>query len=211
MGWYVSDGVNGWYRLVATPAPEQGLAWSPFATILPSTGQGCGAIKSVEVTPGNHKLLSGPALTGGTSGVGSILTRDLDATTDGGTTGSTGTTYPAWAVFGSYVCAQPGQIANIQFVTTDSVATGTPLIIGLLLGEALPYYKGSFNIRKKWEFDPPTLKPSKSLYSQRFYAVEDENDSASVRHMQVMIQWAPEAAQNELLSFTIFGSFTPES
>lgn len=210
MGWFASDGLNGWYRLVATPAPEQGLAWSPFATILPGAGQGCGAIKAVEVTPGNHLLLTGPAPSGGTSGVGSILARNLSASTDGGTTLINGTTYGAYAVFGSYVCAQPGQVANIQFVTTDSVATGTPLILGLLLDEALPYYTGSLRILKRWETDPPNLKPSKSIYGQRFYVAEDHEESESIRHMQVQIQWAPESAMNELLSFTIYGNFLPE-
>jgi hypothetical protein len=210
MGWYVSDGLNGWYRLVATPAPEQGLAWSPFATILPGTGQGCGAIKGVEVSPGNHLLLTGPAPSGGTSGSGSILARNLDASTDGGTSLVNGATYAAYAVFGSYVCAQPGQVANIQFITTDSVKTGTPLIIGVLLDEALPYYSGSMHILKRWETDPPNLKPSNSLYGQRFYLSEDPEESESVRHLQVMVQWSAESAINELLSFTIFGSFNPE-
>lgn len=210
MGWFVSDGLNGWYRLVATPAPEQGLAWSPFATILPGDGQGCGAIKAVEVIPGTHLLLSGPALGGGTSGVGSILARDLVSSTDGGTTETNGTTYSAYAVFGSYVCAQPGQVANIQFVTTDSVAVGTPLITGYLWDEALPYYNGSFQMVKKWEHDPPNTTKSKSTYGQRFYSSEDHEACQSIRHMQVMVQWAPESALNELLSFTIYGSFTPE-
>jgi hypothetical protein len=208
MGWFVADGTNGWYRLIDAPAPEQGLSWSTFADILPN-GQGCGAIKSVEVTPGQHLLLSGPAV--GTQNSGQTNARDLMASTDGGLTETDGTTYPAWAVFGSYVCAQPGQVANIYFVTTDSVRTGTPLIIGLYLDEALPYYGGSPQIIKRWETDPPNLPESMSIYGQRFYVSEDHEECASLRHMQVLVQWAPEAALNELLSFTIYGSFTPES
>jgi hypothetical protein len=208
MGWFVADGTNGWYRLVENPAPEQGLSWSPFANILPD-GQGCGAIKAVEVTPGQHLLLSGPRI--GANSSGQTNARDLLASTDGGTTETDGTTYPAWAVFGSYVCAQPGQVANIYFVTTDSVKIGTPLIIGLYLGEALPYFTGSPQIVKRWELDPPNIQESKSLYGQRFYVSEDHEECASLRHMQIQIQWAPEAAVNELLSFTIYGSFAGES
>jgi hypothetical protein len=205
MGWFVADGTHGWFRLVSTPAPEQGMAWSPFATILPD-GQGCGAIKAVEVTPGNHLLLVAPAL----GATGDLLARNLNASTDGATGWTNGTTYPAYAVFGSYVCAQPGQVANIMFVTTDSVRIGTPLIIGLYLNEALPYYKGAAQIIKRWELDPPNIPASQSLFGQRFYVAEDHVTSASLRHLQVMVQWAPEAAVNELLSFTIYGSFTPE-
>lgn len=439
MGWFLADGSQGWFRLVSTPAPEKGEAWSPFAEILP-LGQGCGAIKAVEIYPGDHRLLIGPSTTGvaptpnpsflgsaanyailaaagitntgssvitggdvgsypttsitpgawtlvapsvvdnadaaaaltaalaaynyyaaltptlsglsdlstggngstpstytpgvyvgsssltmptgiildaqgnpnaifvfisgstvnlasgqsvslinnaqtgnvywvvGSSftsvatstmvgtilahtsitlgggvldgralagigvssgavtisaatsiyvagatpapmGTGNILYRDLDASTDGGDGDYAGgylvngTTYPAYGVFGSYVCAHPGQVAMISFITTDQVNTGSPCIIGVIFDEALPYYQGSFDILKNWVSDPPNLPESSSILGQRFYMSEtgDGETAALCRHMQVMIQWPAEAALNELQSFTIYGSFGQES
>ena len=207
-GWFVADGTNGWYKLITTPAPDGppntvGMTWSPFATIA-SSGL-VKAIKSAETSPGVHALLLGPA----GSGV-KILHRDVTATTDGGTTVSNGTTYSAYAVFGSYVLAHPGQIAQVAFVTTDSVRVGSPLTLGLLIDEALPYYTQSFEILKDWTPDPPGLPVSKSFYGQRFYLSELPDSAAACRHLQVMIQWPAEAAPNELQTFTIFGCFVQE-
>jgi hypothetical protein len=227
MGWFLADGTNGWYRLIQTPAPERnedGGTWSPFATINPTTtygyvGQGCGAIKAVEVEPGVHNLLMGPALTGGTDGFGSILYRNLDASSDGGSGTynggplTNGTVYSSFGIFGSYVCAQPGQVAAIYFITTDQVNTGSPCTIGVIFNEALPYYTGSFDIIKNWVTDPPNLPESSSILGQRFYMSEagDGDTAALCRHMQIMVQWPAEAANNELQSFTIFGSFGQEA
>jgi hypothetical protein len=176
------------------------MSWSPFAAIV----GGVGAIKSVEVTPGDHRLLLGP------TGSGYIMNRSITATTDNGTTGSNGSTYAAYAVFGSYVLAQPGQVAQVAFVTTKSVYVGSPLVLGLLIDEALPYYKGSFEMLKNWVNDPPCLKPSKSFYAQRFYLSDMPDTAAACTDMQVMVQWPAEAALNELQSFTLFGCYTQE-
>ena len=70
--WFLGDAVNGWYRLIATPAPESGngaVAWSPFATI-----SSCRAIKATEVSPGVHRLIVGQS-----SATGNLLNRDLSA------------------------------------------------------------------------------------------------------------------------------------
>ena len=206
MGWFLADGTNGWYRLITTPTPETpGPLWSPFAT-LANTGR-CGAIKSVETSPGVHHLLVGPR--------GSdvhILNRDVLSSTDGGAAGeyTEGTPYPAYAVYGSYVLAQPGQVANILFVTLKSVKTGSPAVLGLLIDDGLPYYKGSFEILKNWVNDPPELKVSRTWYSQRFYLSDMPTESAAVTDLQIMIQWPAEAAINELQTFAIFGSYVQE-
>ena len=206
MGWFIADGTNGWFRLINNPAPETGsMSWSPFAQ-LANTGA-CGAIKSVETSPGVHHLLIGPR----GSGV-YILNRDVNSSTDGGPAGvyNEGTPYPAYAVLGSFVLAQPGQIANVQFVTLKSVLTGSPAIIGLLLDDGLPYYKGSFEMLKNWVNDPPTLKKSRSWYTQRFYLSDMPTESAAVTDMQIMVQWPAEAALNELQTWTIFGFYVQE-
>jgi hypothetical protein len=193
--WYISDGTTGWYRLMTTPAPETGLTWCPFAQIV----GGCKAVQSVEVSPGVHKLLIGP------TGTGSILQRDLTVSTDGGST------FSAYAVIGSAVFAQPGQVATISFITTESVRVGTPLSIGLIMDEALPYFKGEFEVLNDWVNDPPNLPESRSLLAQRFYLSELEDQSAACRHAQIKLIWNPEDAPNELLSLTVFGAYMQES
>ena len=194
--WYVCDGVFGWYRLMSTPAPETGYTWSPFARIV----GGAGAVQSVEVTPGTHRLLIGA------TGLGSILQRDLSVFTDNGTT------YPAQATIGSLVLAQPGQVAEVAYVVTDAVKTGTPVALGFLIDEALPYYTGPIDIIKEYKSDPPNLTPSTSLYSQRFYLDELKNgEGAVMRHMQIQIIFSPyDSVQNELLTLTIFGCYSQE-
>jgi hypothetical protein len=200
--WYVADGINGWYRVIATPAPEQGnVTWSPFAALAGSAG----AIASVETAPGVHNLLIGQ-----TTSTANILARDLDATTDNGSQGGNGSTYSAYGVIGSIVLAQPGQIAKIAFIATDSVNVGSPLILGVILDEALPYYTGSFDILKSFVADPPNLPPSKSIKSQRFYLSDNREDAAYCRHLQILVQWPPEAAPNELQTLTIFGAYEVE-
>jgi hypothetical protein len=200
--WYVADGVNGWFKCIATPAPEQGsVAWSPFATIV----GGAGAIRSVETTPGVHTLLVGQ-----TTSTSNLLYRNLSATTDNGTGNSNGSTYSAYGVIGSIVLAQPGQIAKLAFITTDSVNVGSPLILGVILDEALPYYTGSFDILKDWKTDPTNMPQSTSILSQRFYLAENTEDSAYCKHLQIMCQWPPEAAMNELQTLTVFGAYEIE-
>jgi hypothetical protein len=127
-----------------------------------------------------------------------------------GTTQTTGSTYPCYAVIGSIILANPGQIAKVAFVTTTCVKTGSPVVLGLILNEALPYYKGSFDILKTWVPDPPNLPPSKSFYQQRFYLAEDHETAAYCMHLQVMLQFPAEAAQNEVQTFCIFGAYEVE-
>jgi hypothetical protein len=98
----------------------------------------------------------------------------------------------------------------VSFITTESVRTGTPLTLGVLIDEALPYYKGPVDQLKEWENDPPGLKESRSFFGQRFYLAEMDSEAAC-RHMQVIVQWAEENAQNELISMTIFGGYFQES
>jgi hypothetical protein len=134
-GLYISDGGNratnssiipnpgNWWRLCPTPVPESGMTWSPKAQI----AGGFSAVQSVETVPGTHTLLLGPK----TSGI--ILQRDDTVCADNGTP------YKAWAVLGSMVIAQPGQVANVSFFTTDSIAVGTPISLGVQIDEISSY------------------------------------------------------------------------
>ena len=119
-GLYVSDFAGTWWRMCPTPSPESGTTWSPKAQIV----GGFSTVQSVETSPGIHNLLLGPPATGGP-----ILQRNYQVFSDNGSS------YPAWSVFGSVVLAQPGQLAMVESLTTDSIATGTPLSLAIQLDE----------------------------------------------------------------------------
>jgi len=202
--WYVSDGETGWYRLCATPAPETGYSWSPFAQIAGGThaSPSVQAIQSVEVQPGIKRLLIGP------SGTGQVLRRASLGTpsfTDG--SGS----YRAFADIGSLVLVDPGQAAGVNFVTTECVRVGNPITLGMLFDEAEPYTNVPFSILKNWDNDPPNRPRSRSLLSQRFYVSDDEDIDAICRNIQIRVDWGFDTVQNELLTYTVFGSYYAEN
>jgi hypothetical protein len=186
---YVGDGSTGWYRLITTPAPESGLSWCPKATIQ----GGCRAVQSVEVTPGVNKLLMGPVSSG------PILKRDLSVNSDNGSA------YTAYVTMGSIVLAQPGQIAELVFITTDSKATGTRPNISVLIDEV----SGTFENLTNYVPDPPQLPASTSLYAQRFYFSQTQQP-ALCRHLQIKVAWDAVDEPNEIYTLTIFGSYAVE-
>ena len=166
--------------MCATPAPETGYSWSPFAQIaggtsLPDGTPSIQAVQSIEVQPGVKRLLSGPF------GVGQILRR----ASLGSPTFTDGTSpYRAFADIGSLVLVDPGQAAGVNFVTTECVKIGTPLILGMLFDEAEPYTNVPFSILRNWDNDPPNRPKSRSLLSQRFYVSDDEDIDAICRNIQ---------------------------
>jgi hypothetical protein len=103
MALYVADGALGWFRMAPVAAPETGNVWSNRALI----EGGVQAIASLEVEPGQRRLLLGPA------NRGPILMRDLTASSDNGTP------YDAYADIGVIPIAQPGGTAAVQFVVTE--------------------------------------------------------------------------------------------
>jgi hypothetical protein len=187
---YIANGGTAWYRLCTTPAPETGMMWSPIAAIEGN----CKAVQSIEVTPGVHKLLVGPL------GAGPILQRDYSVFTDNGIA------YPAYGIIGSLVLAQPGQVAELGFVTFDASRIGTAPTISVLLDEI----SGDFQDLLSPAHDPPQLPPSLTLYAQRMY-FSTTQAPAICRHMQVQFTWPAEAFANELLSLTIYGGFAQET
>ena len=122
-GLYVSDFQGTWWRMCPTPSPETGTTWSPKAQIV----GGFSAVQSVETSPGTHNLLLGPLTSG------PILQRNYQVYSDNGSA------YSSWAVFGSLVLAQPGQLAIVESLTTDSMALGTPLSLAVQLDEISSY------------------------------------------------------------------------
>jgi len=202
--WYVADGETGWYRLCATPAPETGYSWSPFAQIAGGThtAPSVQAVQSIEVQPGIKRLLIGP------SGTGQIFRRaslSSPSFTDGNAS------YRAFADIGSLVLVDPGQAAGVNFLTTECVKVGTPLTLGMLFDEAEPYTNVPFSILRNWENDPPNRPKSRSLLSQRFYVSDNEDIDAICRNIQIRVDWGTDTVQNELLTYTVFGSYYAEN
>jgi hypothetical protein len=187
---YVGNGTTGWFRLCPTPAPETGMLWSPMAIL----SGGCSVVQSVETSPGTHQLLVAQPATG------PLLFRDLTTATDNGSS------FTANATIGSLVVAQPGQLAELLFITTDAGAIGSHPAISVLIGEI----SGTFESLANAVPDPTQLPASASLYSDRWYFAQT-GDPAVCRHLQIQFAWPAEAYQNELLSLTLFGGFSNET
>jgi len=191
--WFISNGSTGWYRVSPTPSPEQGITWSPFASIV----GGAKAVQSIETSPGVHNLLLGPTTSG------PILNRSISSFQDNSSN------YSWFATVGSHVLANPGQLAEVMFLAVDSVAIGTPPSISVVFDEAVPYYTGAFEPINNPVYDPPTTHPSASLYQQRFY-LSETGQPAVCRSMQYRIDFPAENVQNEILSCTVFGALLVE-
>lgn len=182
---YVSNGQGEWFRWAATTAPESGFNWSPRAQITNLAS----AVQSVEVLPGQNRLLIGPGPAGGPIGF-----RDRTTSADNGTA------YASWATFGSIVVAAPGQLGGLAFITLESARIGTATALSVLLGEI----HGKFESIPRSRQDPPNLPPSTSLYSDRFSLLQSQRP-VWCRHFQMRLDWPVENAANELFGFTIFG------
>lgn len=192
-GLYVSDDQSGWFRMYPTPSPETGVTWTPFASIV----NGCSAVQSVETQPGIHSLLIGPKTSG------PILKRDSSVYTDNGNS------YDAFFLFGSIVLAQPGQIAELVFLTTDSMPVGNRPSISIQLDEISPFSAGMFESLPNYVQDPTELVPSTSLFSDRYY-ISQTQQPALCRSVQIRFDWGNDSVQNELLTLTLFGGFAAE-
>lgn len=184
---FVSDGIDSWYRMSATPAPETGITWSPKATI----ASGIKAIASIETSPGTHQLLVGPA------GEGPILRRDWDTNADNENA------YPAYFTIGSLVLAHPGQVAELGFLTIDSIKVGKPIIPSVRVDEIA----GPFEQMPRHSPDPDQLVSSRTLFSHRHYFAQT-NQPAICRHIQIQCRWEVENLPNEILSSTLFGGYS---
>ena len=188
---YVCDGSTGWYRGILTPAPESsGTTWAPFSVI----AGGVECIKSIETQPGLKHLLLGAGEAGGP-----ILYRDTTTNSDNGTL------YTANFTIGSLVLAQSGQCAEVGYLTTESLATGTRPAITVLVDEI----SGTFESLPNRIPDPPFLVDSTSIYSDRWY-FNQLNEPAWMHHMQVNFAWPAENHANELMTYTIWGCIHQE-
>lgn len=187
---YVGDSTQGWFRMAPTSAPESGLIWSPRATVV----GGCKAVQSLEVTPGKNKLLVGPG-----PAPGPILQRDSSVNKDNGST------FAAFATIGSIVMAQPGQLAEMEFIAAKAKKVGSKPSISVLLNEISATVQVPFSALTRTRQQPPLLPPSNTLWSDR-YSFSANQSTSFCEHLQIKISWPAEDAHNELLAYTIFGA-----
>jgi hypothetical protein len=193
--WFLSDGTTGWYRIGVTPSPEQGVTISPFATIV----GGAQAVQSIETSPGVHQLLIGSPTSG------PILARNLTQFQDNGNN------YTWYATVGSIVLVNPGQLAEVAFITTEANAVGTPPSVGVILDEAFPTYTGPFeNIADFRQRSADTAAIDFDLRPAMVLGRKTQQP-AVCRHLQIQVTFPAEPAKNELWNFCVFwGHFTRE-
>lgn len=188
VGLYVTDGVSQRYRLASTSAPETSPPpWSPVCNLA------CKAVRSIEVLPGVHRLLIGP------SSNGPILQRDQSVNTDNGVT------FGWSATIGTLVLAQPGQLAEVAFITTIGRRVGSHPTLGVLVDEISGTFESLFFNSQ----DSPYKFASSTLMMDRFN-MNQTNQPAKMMFLQLQITYPAENARNELLAYSLFGAHYQE-
>ena len=186
---FISDGATGWYRLNPAQFPNGTPVWSTFATIT----SGAGAVESIEVSNGVHRLLVG--------GIGSskpILMRDFSTYQDNGTP------YTCFFTMGNINLVSPGQIAGLTFVNVRATRVGTTPTCSFLLNEV----SGTFTSFPQaqaypWQIFGAIGQPT-SLFSNAYY-FRAAGLPALAEHMQIQVSFPAENFANEVLSLTVWG------
>ena len=186
---YLADGTTGWFRLCPTAAPESGFTWSPKANI---TG-GCGAIKSIETSPGVKQLLVAP------TGTGKIYKRDLTLNSDNGTA------YSAFAVLGSLVFCGPSHCAQIDSISTYCLNVGHNVAVSVVGGEIVSSPSTPFEALTNPVNEPDFLNASTSLFNTRWY-MNTAGVPCWMQHMLLRFDFVAEDQPSELLSFGVYGA-----
>ena len=178
---YVANGVDTWFRVNLTPAPETGsYSWSPKGVL--AAGVKC--LKSIETTPGHKELLLGP------SSSGPILKRDATINNDNGAT------YPAFFTIGGVVLAQPGTAVEVAYIATCCKRIGSDVSPAIIANEI----GGAFETFPLATLDPPWLPASSTLYSDRWYFDALQTPSW-FQSCQIKFTWPAEDAANEMLYY----------
>ena len=217
---FISDGATQWYRCDTNLAPDSqsvGPVWSPKATI----AGGFQALASIETSPGTKQLLIGPP------SAGYILARDstFNIFSDGGTsdTGDGGTPYDAFFTMGNIVLASAGQMAEMGFICTDFIKTGSLPTVSWLRNELSATNGATFEvISNDFTSDPPklygpTATPA-TMWSNRYKFSQTTPGNiggtptvAWCKHLQLKVDFgSTDTVQNEMLAFTIWGALWQE-
>lgn len=179
-GLFISDGSTNMYRYRIDQS-----AWSTVAQVI----GGAGAIASIETSTANYTLL-----TGRTAGSGYILGRNISTFQDAGVS------YSAFATIGTLIVSPPGSTAKIDSVILERMPVGSDITVSVALDEI----NGTFTTLPNPVNDPPLLPPSTSIIAHRHYLKASQQPlPQDIRHLQVKLTCATEAAKNEVLSLAI--------
>jgi len=141
---------------------------------------------------------------------GAILQRDLTVTTDAAMGGTdNGVPFAAYAVIGSVVLTHPSELALVLFITTEAIAAGSHPTVSVILDEIAPSISVPFVSLGAFVPDPPVLVAAQTIYNDRFY-ISQTQEPAVCRHLQMRLDWAAEAAANELLTWSVIGAHVEE-
>ena len=150
---------------------------------------GVGAIATVQTSAGNYQLLAGRA-----TGSGYILFRDLTNFQDDGTN------YSCYADVGQLVIAPLGSTVTLDSVSIERMPVGSTATVSVMLQEI----NGTFTEIPNPVNDPPLLRPSTTIISQRHYLKAAQTPlPQSVRHLRVRVAFPAENAKNELLGLAL--------
>lgn len=199
---YINDGAGRWFRMSALDGPEQGLVWSPIATI----AGGASAIQSAETSPGVNQLLIAPA----TGTTGTIRARDDSGTIYTDDVAGTPTPYSAWDAKGVTLLCGTGQWAETAHIAAKSTNTGGPRpIVAVLLGEIQPSTSRPYDELDITSTDPPDTPKSQSVYSDR-YGLAQNGVANTSDCILVKFDYGEQAFGDELLDWGIFASVQDE-
>jgi hypothetical protein len=179
-GLWISDGSANTYRYLITKD-----SWS---TVRPVVG-GIGVLATVQTSAGNYQLLAGRA-----TGSGYILNRDLTNFQDDGTN------YACYADVGQLVLAPLGGTVVLDSVSVERMPVGSPAVVSVMMQEI----NGTFVEIPNPVSDPPLLRPSTTIISQRHYLKSAQTPvPQQVRHLRVRVAFPAENAKNELLGLAL--------
>lgn len=199
---YISDGAGHWFRMSSLEGPEQGLVWSPIATI----AGGASAVQSVETSPGVNQLLIAPAV--GTTGT--IRARDDSGSVFTDDVAGTATPYSAWDAKGVTLLCSTGEWAEVAHIAAKSTNTGGPRpVVSVLLGEIEPSTSRPYDVLEITSTDPPDTPKSQSVYSDR-YGLEQNGIATTSDCILVKFDYGVEAFGDELLDWGIYASVQDE-
>jgi len=179
-GLFISNGTTDMFRYNLSFQ-----CWSPVAR---PTG-GINFISSIETVAGTWTLLGGRAAVSQY-----ILGRDLSSFTDDGGT------YSAYATVGTIVLAPPGQQFGLDSILVERMPMGSAHTLSVLLNEI----SGTFTTIPNPVSDLWQLPATTSVISQRHDLRAATAPLPQImRHLQIKIAFASEAAKNELLGLAV--------
>jgi hypothetical protein len=151
------------------------------------------ALKSIETAPGTFTLMAGRSVNNGF-----LLSRNLTTFTD-----DNAQTYSAFTTIGSIRLSQPGEpLVPIGSICYERMPVGTDFTVSVLLNDI----SGTFVPLPQQVVEPTELSsiPSTGVIAWRLYLSGAAAPLPSVvRHLQMKVAMAQEAAKNELLGIAI--------